>query len=107
MSTRAQSRTQYVYVEAKRSSNSWGQSRVTLYGPKTVLTSIQAQFAYRKPDSVSCVTALFGNSMKMELSGTDLMFMKATLLEEVLKLGFKLLSNIKDDALTLSREVKL
>ena len=107
MSTRAQSRTQYVYVDVKRSSTSWGNSRVTLYGPKMVLTGIKGELVRRKPDSVSCDTALFGNSMKIVLSGIDLTFMKATLLEEVLKLGFTLLSNIKDDALTLSREVKL
>ena len=75
---------------------------VTLYGPQTELWGIAQLYNGRNSE-----TALLGSSMKIMLYGEDLLFMKAALLEEVLKRGFKLLSSINDEVLTLSREVKL
>ena len=90
-----------MYVEAKTSSKC-----VTLHGPERVLRDI-ARIDFDNNFACNKIAILMGNSMKIELSGDDLLFMKAALLEEVLELGFKLLSSINDDVLTLSREVKL
>ena len=91
-------RTQYVYIEVKASSKC-----VTLYGPQLAISDI-ARINFNGP--ARCETALLGNSMKIVLLGEDLLFMKAALLDEVLGLGFKLLSSINDDLITLFREVK-
>ena len=89
-----------MYIETKASSKC-----VALYGPQAALHGTALINFNNGP--ACCETALLGNSMKIVLFGEDLLFMKAALLDEVLKLGFKLLSSINDDLLTLSREVKL
>jgi hypothetical protein len=60
---------------------------------------------------VACTDNKVGSGMEIRLTGVggvdDLMFFKAGLLEEVLKRGFKPMSNVTDDVLTLSREVTI
>ena len=89
-----------MYIEVKAS-----RKCVTLYGPRVALNGISPTNFKNGP--ARCNTAFLGDSMKIVLFGEDLLFMKAALLELALKLGFKLLSSINDDLLTLHREVKL
>ena len=76
------------------------QYNVTLCGPTEVLRSIGQRVQ-------NCTINSHGSSMKITLTGIDPTYMKLTLLEEVLKRGFILSSNVKDDSLFLSREVSL
>ena len=91
-------RSQFAYIEVKKASTSWYQ--VSLCGPTDVLWDIQRSVK-------DCDTDSSGNSMKITLTGSDSTYMKLTLLEEVLKYGFVLSSNVKDDSLFLSRQIKL
>ncbi len=78
---------------------------VTLSGPSTVLEGI----ASRTTSEVMVMRSSLEGTMEIRLTtrqGADnSMFMKATLLEGVLKRGFIPTSNVTDDLLVLSREV--
>lgn len=93
----ARTRSQFVHIEVKKGSY---QQTVTLCGPTEVLRSIEYSVK-------NCDIHSSGNSMKIKLTGSDTTYMKLTLLEEVLKRGFVLSSDVKGDSLFLSREVKL
>jgi hypothetical protein len=95
-----------VYLEVKKPSNAHQSASVTLCGPSTVIDSISRDTEFENI-SVTCQISSLGNSRQIKLTGSQLTFMKASLLEEVLSLGFAPLSDIKDDSLTLSREVGL
>lgn len=96
----AKTRSQFVHIEVKRLSSSYSRYDVTLCGPTEVLRSIGHGVK-------NCAINSHGSCMKITLTGSDSKYMKLTLLEEVLKLGFILSSNVKDNSLFLSREVKL
>ncbi|CAB3976552.1 Hypothetical predicted protein [Paramuricea clavata] len=103
--SKAKTRTQYVYLEVKKPSNAHQSPSATLCGPATVLFGIcRLNF---KNDNVTCQISSLGNTTEIKLTGPPLTFMKASLLEEVLSLGFVPLSSIKEDSLTLFREVTL
>ena len=90
-----------MYVDGKKGSNI-----VELYGPTEVVDGI-FKAGYNN-DSVKCTFSYLGTSMKLVLSGTPLPFMKASVVEEILKRGFQLLScSVRDDSLTFSRAVPL
>ena len=84
--SKAKTRIQYVYLEVKKPSNAYQGASVTLCGPSTVLGSISRDKF--ENHSVTCQTSSLGNSMEIKLIGSPLTFMKASLLEEVLSLGF-------------------
>ena len=101
--SKAKTRLQHVYLEVKKG---W-ENIVELYGPTEVISAIYDS-GYNN-DCKKCSYSYLGTSMKLILSGTgsDLPFMKASVLEEVLKRGFTPLSNTNDDSLTFTREVPL
>ena len=95
-----------MFLDVKRSP----QPSVVLCGPSTAVNVSGGRFNNRE---VSCERLFLGDTIEVILTardGTDkLQFMKASLLEEVFKHGFKLQQNAKisDDSLVLSREVSL
>ena len=90
-------RAQYVCIDAKASSS------VIVYGPVDVIADVKHNL---KHDRLNFVDVSLGTTARMSVSGCEIMFMKASVVEEVLKKGFTLLSEMKDDFLTLSREVR-
>jgi hypothetical protein len=102
-------RLQYVFIEVKRSDT---QPCVTLSGPTEVLNSVSEAGFNVENDDVVCSSTYVGGSMQIRVTaGFDMVadnsttLFKAGLLEEVLKCGFKPVSNVTDDFLALSREV--
>ena len=91
-----------MFLEVKRK-----ESTVTLCGPRDgVLDDIErVDFEYHS-DACSS-TSTVGNSKEITLKGPSLTLLKASLLEEVLKLGFELSSDVELDSLTLSRQVTI
>lgn len=96
------SRKQYVFIEVRHSPT----TSVVLTGPVTAVNVSGGNF---DNSDVMCETSFLGNTIEVTLTareGADkLTFMKGSLLEEVLRRGFKLSSNVTDDSLLLSREV--
>ena len=102
MSTSKPTRTQFVFLKVKTEN-----SAVTLCGPYDgVLDHIEG-IDFENYSCASSSTSQVGNSMEITLKGSSLTLMKASLLEEVLKLGFKLSSDVENDSLTLSRQVTI
>ena len=91
-----------MFLEVKRKD-----STVSLCGPRDgVLDDIECvDFEYHSGASYS--TSTVGNSTEITLKGPSLTLLKASLLEEVLKLGFELSSDVEHDSLTLSRQVTI
>ena len=97
------SRPQYVFLEVKRLQTG---SCVTLSGPCSVLGHISSGSS----GIITCKKEYVIDGVQIKLTGIEedlRMLFKASLLEEVVKQGFKPLSNIADDDLILSREVPL
>ena len=94
-------RLQYVYLEVIKGST----NIVEFYGP-TEVVNVVYRAGYNN-DSQKCTCSYLGTSMKLTLFGMPLPFMKASVLEEILKHGFTPLSSLEDDSLTFSREVPL
>ena len=91
-----------MFLEVKRKD-----STVTLCGPQDgVLDDIECVNFENHSDACSS-TSTVGNSTEITLKGPSLTLLKASLLEEVLKLGFELLSDVELDSLTLSRQVTI
>ena len=89
-----------MFLEVNREDNT-----VTLCGPcDGVLDDIE-RVDFESHSCANFSTSQVGNSMEITLEGSSLTLMKACLLEEVLKLGFTLLSDVENDSLTLSRQV--
>ena len=96
-------RLQNVFLEVKSLQTA---SCVTLSGPRSVLGHISSGSSA----IISFKKHYVLNGAQIKLTGIDedlRMLFKASLLEEVVKQGFKPLSNIADDFLILSREVPL
>ena len=95
-----------MFIEVKRSPTLY----VILSGPSNEVSSIDHHCGFSK-SSVPCSITSLGRTMEMRLTGNkdadNSTFLKASLLEEVMntRFGFKLLSNVTDDFLVLSREV--
>ena len=114
----AKSRPQYVFIEVKKSS---ARPCVTLLGPSDMVNNIvkslkldkpsQDSFSFGFEPSVRYQTRSLGSTTELRLTGPkdadSTMFWKASLLEEALRIsfGFRLLSNVTDDCIVLSREV--
>ena len=96
-------RLQYVFIDVRRSSTA---PCVALSGPRDALHRITID-----SNSVTTTVSYAGTCQEIRLTGSmnadNYSFLKITLLEEILKLGFKLTSNISDDFLILSREVNV
>ena len=98
-----------MFIEVKRSDTP---PCVTLSGPKEVLDSVSEAGFNVSDYEVVCSSTYVGSSMEIRVTaGIDMVadnsttLFKAGLLEEVLKRGFKPVSNVTDDFLALSREV--
>ena len=95
-----------MFIEVKRSST----LNVILSGPRNEIHNINTRCGFSK-SGVPCSITSLGNTMEMRLTGNkdadNSTFLKASLLEVVMdrNYGFKLLSNVTDDFLVLSREV--
>ena len=93
----AKTRPQYVFIDVVKKDQG---GAVSICGPTTVVTNIKNNF------KCGCFLQELGNTTKVTLAG-DYQLTKASFLEEVLGRGFTLLSDLKEDSLVLSREVKL
>ena len=94
----AKTRQQYVFIDVVRKDEA---GVVSICGPSTVvenITEIYGCYAKRLQKR--------GQTAKAIING-DYQLTKACMLEEVLKERFVLLSDVKEDSLILSREVKL
>ena len=110
-------RKQYAFIEVEKSSDARESEnlRVSLSGPKEIVTSIYNSGIFETgiwSPSVSSVNLTFGNTSRLILSTNfpddyNSTFMKANLLEEILKHGFTPVSNITDDLVILTREVDI
>ena len=100
MSTSKPTRIQFVFLKVKTEN-----STVTLCGPYNGVLDHIENVDFENYSCASSSTSQVGNSMEITLKGSSLTLMKASLLEEVLKLGFKLSSDVENDSLTLSRQV--
>ncbi len=96
-------RTEIVFIEVKRSM----EPCVILTGPSdwvNEINSVDFDFSL----SITCTRSSLGNCTEIRLTNEgdedNSTFMKAYLLTEVLKWGFKPMSNVTDDFLALSRE---
>ena len=107
--SKAKTRSQYVYLKVRKSTNFYEPSIFRIYGPAAVIDDIRS--AGFDNDSVTCTCTSLGSSMELELSverGVHLPFIKASLLEEVSKHRFTLLEQKRGgDSLTFTREVPL
>ena len=114
-------RTQYAFIEVEKSSDT-GQTQslcVSLSGPKEIVTSIYNSGIFKFPAARqyyipvwSSHNLTLGNTSRLMLStespqSYNSTFMKAGLLEEILKHGFTPVSNITDDLVILTREVDI
>ena len=104
--SKSQTRSQYVFLEVKKSEP---QPCVILSGPYSAIGCITSYNNVNTGD-VSFDYTMAGIGAELRLMGNrkDLdysMLMKAGLLEEVTKRGFIPLSNVADDFLVLSPEV--
>ena len=93
----AKTRPQYVYIDVVKKDQD---DAVSICGPRTVVVDIKNRFRR------NCIYRDLGNTAKLTIVN-DYRLTKASFLEEVLQRGFTLLSDLKDDSLVLSREVKL
>ena len=110
-------RKQYAFIEVEKSSDARKSEnlRVSLSGPKEIVTSIYNSGIFEtsiwSPSHVSSANLTFGNTSKLILSTKfpdyNSTFMTANLLEEILKHGFRAVTNITDDLVTLIREVDI
>lgn len=100
MSTSKPTRTQFVFIKVKREN-----STVTLCGPYDGVLDIIHRIEFENYSGATSRISQVGNSMEITLEGSSLTLLKVSLLEEVLKLGFKLSSDVESDSLTLSRQV--
>lgn len=97
-----------MFIEVKRSPI---RLDVILSGPSCEVSYIHTNRGFSKSSSVPCSITSLGNTMEMRLTGNkeadNSTFLKASLLEVVMdaRFRFKLLSNVTDDFLVLSREV--
>ncbi len=96
--------TEYVHLEVKKHSQPCFNS-VTLCGPWSALHDINTRLKNTKDTRVSLASSSLASTMEIILTGSPLTFMKASLIQEVSRHGFKPLSSIKDDSLTFTREV--
>ena len=96
-------RPQYVFIDVKRSSTA---PSVAPSSPQKALCRITVG-----SNCVTTTVSYAGTSQEIRLTGSanadNYSFAKITVLEEVLKLGFKQTSNISDDFLILSGEVMI
>ena len=96
-----------MFIEVKRSHTA---PCVTPSGPCNVLDSVSRDgFSQSRDFNVVFKSTYVADGMEIRVTGAEgadnSMLFKASLLEEVLKRGFKPLSNVTDDLLVLSREV--
>ena len=98
----AKTRDQYANIQVKKSSEETYYSG-TLCGPREVIEEIKSNI--EKDCIVNCYPV--GSSMKLIIRESDFVCAKMILLEEVLKHGFTLLSNIDGIPLYLHRSIPL
>ena len=97
----ATTRFEYAYIEVKHDSNP---KSVTLYGPAEVISIIRR--------NINGEAGSLGATMRITRRGSDVdtTFSKVAFVDEILKHGFvydDTPSNIKDDFIVFSRQVKL
>ena len=79
---------------------------VSLLGPRLVVSDIYSSCPNStRPKSIASTATL--SLSRSNGDSIDLMFLKATLLEEVLKYGFEPISNVTDNPVVLCRRVDL
>ncbi len=95
--------TKIVFIEVKRLE----EPCVILTGPSDWVNRIDRRI-FEKSNNVTFTKSSLGNCTEIRSTGQryadNSTFMKASLLTEVLKWGFKPMSNVTDDFLALSRE---
>ena len=96
---KTRTRSQYVSIEVEKADGT-----VSIYGPSDVVEDVKFGIGGNR---VKREVTVLGNGTMMKVSGQPYKLMKASVLEEVLQLGFTLTSSLDDDCLRLSREVKL
>ena len=94
----ANTRIQYVHIEVNTSVK-----HVIIYGPFDVVRQIDVS----SKDVAQCETSDIANTRRMKVFGSDLMFIKAALVEEVLSQGFSLSASVSvtQDSLIFFRHV--
>ena len=101
-------RPQYAFIQTE-------EHYVSLLGPKQIVSGIHSSCDFTPPgiyfgDVVNSNLVSSASTAKLRLSPSagntfDTMFLKATLLEEVLEHGFEPISNVTDDPVVLCRRV--
>ena len=95
----ATTRFEYAYIEVKHDSNP---KSVALYGPAEVISIIRR--------NLNGDAASLGATMRIIKRESDTTFSKVAFVDEILKHGFAYSdtpSNVKDDFIVFSRQVKL
>jgi hypothetical protein len=102
----SETRPQYAFLEVKRLDTA---PRVVLSGPSDVLGNISIRNSDR--NGITCNRVTVEGGCEITLAGSpgydNWMLLKTILLEEILPHGFKPLTDITDDFMVLSREVRV